>query len=218
MDIDAREGAGAGKSITELPALVRFENASLGYNSAAVLHDVSVKIYAGELVGLVGPNGSGKTTLFRTILGLLAPLGGVLTRGCPLANFGYVPQSATLDPQFPLSAAEIVEMGAYGRVPPFKFMPAGRKGQSRPVTRAGRHGTDSTQVVFCPFRRAKTTRADRPGAYGRPEDHGARRAVIGRRRRVPTKHYRTVDPADPRKGFGGVFFQPRSGDGSASRR
>jgi len=130
IDIDAREGAGAGNSITELPALVTLENASLGYNSAAVLRDVSVKIYASELVGLVGPNGSGKTTLFRTTLGLLAPLGVVLTRGCPLANFGYVPQSATLDPQFPLSAAEIVEMGAYGRVPPFKLMPAGEKAKA----------------------------------------------------------------------------------------
>ena len=130
MEIDARESAGADKSITKLAALVALENASLGYHSAPVLHDVSVKIYAGELVGLVGPNGSGKTTLFRTILGLLAPLDGVLARGCPLANFGYVPQSATLDPQFPLSAAEIVEMGAYGRVHPFKFLPAGEKAKA----------------------------------------------------------------------------------------
>ena len=83
MEIDARESAGAEKSITKLATLVALENASLGYDSAPVLHDVSVKIYAGELVGLVGPNGSGKTTLFRTILGLLAPLDGVLARGCP---------------------------------------------------------------------------------------------------------------------------------------
>ncbi len=129
-EIDARESAVAVNPITKLAALVALENASLGYDSTPVLHDVCVKIYAGELVGLVGPNGSGKTTLLRTILGLLQPLGGVLARGCPLANFGYVPQSATLDPQFPLSAAEIVEMGAYGRVHPFKFLPAGEKAKA----------------------------------------------------------------------------------------
>ena len=81
IDIDAREGAGAGNSITKLPALVSLENASLGYNSAPVLRDVSVKIHAGELVGLVGPNGSGKTTLFRTMLG---PFGAV--GRCPFAR------------------------------------------------------------------------------------------------------------------------------------
>lgn len=128
--IDGREDAAAGSLITKLSALVTLQNASLGYNSSPVLRDVSVTIYGGELVGLVGPNGSGKTTLFRTILGFLAPLGGVVARGCALANFGYVPQSASLDPQFPLSAAEIVEMGAYGRVHPFKFLPSGEKAKA----------------------------------------------------------------------------------------
>jgi ABC-type Mn2+/Zn2+ transport system ATPase subunit len=99
------------------------DNISLGYNSSAVLTDVNLAIYPGNLVGLAGPNGSGKTTLFRTMLGLLAPLSGTLVRNCPLAKFGYVPQSAALDPQFPLSVLEIVEMGAYGRVKSFQIFP-----------------------------------------------------------------------------------------------
>jgi ABC-type Mn2+/Zn2+ transport system ATPase subunit len=104
--------------------LIVMDNISLGYNSAAVLTGVSLAIYPGNLVGLAGPNGSGKTTLFRTLLGLLAPLSGTLVRNCPLAKFGYVPQSAALDPQFPLSVLEIVEMGAYGRVRSFEIFPA----------------------------------------------------------------------------------------------
>jgi ABC-type Mn2+/Zn2+ transport system ATPase subunit len=107
--------------------LVSLRSVSLGYNSAPVLQGVDLAIYPGNLVGLAGPNGSGKTTLFRTILGLLAPLSGALSRGCPLANFGYVPQSAALDPQFPLSAGEIVEMGAYGRVYSFRIFPTVEK-------------------------------------------------------------------------------------------
>jgi ABC-type Mn2+/Zn2+ transport system ATPase subunit len=127
QDIDEITSASARGSITEPLSLVSLENVSLGYDSAAVLQDVNLAIDPGELVGLAGPNGSGKTTLFRTILGLLPPLGGTLSRSCPLANFGYVPQSAALDSQFPLSAAEIVEMGAYGRVRSFKVFPKEEK-------------------------------------------------------------------------------------------
>jgi ABC-type Mn2+/Zn2+ transport system ATPase subunit len=103
--------------------LIVMDNISLGYNSGPVLTEVNLAIYPGNLVGLAGPNGSGKTTLFRTMLGLLAPLSGTLVRNCPLAKFGYVPQSAALDPQFPLSVLEIVEMGAYGRVKSFQIFP-----------------------------------------------------------------------------------------------
>ncbi len=51
-------------------------------------------------------------------------LGGTLSRYCPLAEFGYVPQSAALDPHFPLSVREIVEMGAYGRVRSLSIFPS----------------------------------------------------------------------------------------------
>ena len=106
-----------------LVPLIVMDNISLGYNSGPVLTEVNLAIYPGNLVGLAGPNGSGKTTLFRTMLGLLAPLSGTLVRNCPLTKFGYVPQSAALDPQFPLSVLEIVEMGAYGRVKSFQIFP-----------------------------------------------------------------------------------------------
>jgi ABC-type Mn2+/Zn2+ transport system ATPase subunit len=108
---------------------------SLGYNSTPVVKDVNLAIYPGSLIGLAGPNGSGKTTLFRTILGLLPPVSGTLSRSCPLSNFGYVPQSAALDPQFPLSASEVVEMGAYGRVRPYQFIPAREKERVKEILR-----------------------------------------------------------------------------------
>jgi len=126
-DVDAIKSARGGDSAEESLPLVSLENVSLGYDSTPVVKDVNLAIYPGSLIGLAGPNGSGKTTLFRTILGLLPPIGGTLSRNCPLSNFGYVPQSAALDPQFPLSASEVVEMGAYGRVRPYQFLPAMEK-------------------------------------------------------------------------------------------
>src|SRR5213593_3957565 len=126
-DVDEIKTTRESDSVDESLPLVSLQNVSVGYDSAPVLRGVDLAIFPGSLVGLAGPNGSGKTTLFRAMLGLLPVLGGSLFRNCPLANFGYVPQSAALDPQFPLSAAEIVEMGAYGRVRSYQIFPKEEK-------------------------------------------------------------------------------------------
>ena len=126
-DVDEIKTTRESDSVDESLPLVSLQNVSVGYDSAPVLRGVDLAIFPGSLVGLAGPNGSGKTTLFRAMLALLPVFGGSLFRNCPLANFGYVPQSAALDPQFPLSAAEIVEMGAYGRVRSYQIFPKEEK-------------------------------------------------------------------------------------------
>jgi len=133
QDVDEIKTTRESDSVDESLPLVSLQNVSVGYDSAPVLQDINLAIFPGSLVGLAGPNGSGKTTLFRAILGLLPILAGSLSRNCPLANFGYVPQSAALDPQFPLSAAEIVEMGAYGRVRSYQVFPKKEKQQAGEV-------------------------------------------------------------------------------------
>jgi ABC-type Mn2+/Zn2+ transport system ATPase subunit len=106
--------------VTELLPLVSIRNASLGYQDATILHDVELVIQPGDFIAIAGPNGSGKTTLFRTILGFLPVLEGSLTRGCSFSEFGYVPQSAALDASFPVTVEGVVEMGAYGRLKPYR--------------------------------------------------------------------------------------------------
>jgi lipopolysaccharide export system ATP-binding protein len=46
------------------------------YKSRTVVHDVSLEVQSGEVVGLLGPNGAGKTTCFYMIVGLLRLDGG----------------------------------------------------------------------------------------------------------------------------------------------
>src|ERR671929_120076 len=41
------------------------------YKSRTVVHDVSLDVASGEVVGLLGPNGAGKTTCFYMIVGLI---------------------------------------------------------------------------------------------------------------------------------------------------
>jgi ABC-type Mn2+/Zn2+ transport system ATPase subunit len=132
QDIDEIKSARERDSAAPLP-LVSLRDVALGYDTRPVVDGVNLAIFSGSLIGLAGPNGSGKTTLFRSILGLLPVLGGSLSRDCPLSNFGYVPQSAALDPQFPLSVSEVVEMGAYGRVRSYQFLPLREKKRIREV-------------------------------------------------------------------------------------
>src|SRR5690606_32310846 len=51
-------------------------NRNKRYNKPTVVHDVSLEVSSGEVVGLLGPNGAGKTTCFYMIVGLVAVNGG----------------------------------------------------------------------------------------------------------------------------------------------
>ena len=51
--------------------LLDVENLSAWYGESHVLHGVDFKIYAGEVVTLLGRNGSGKTTTLRSLMGIL---------------------------------------------------------------------------------------------------------------------------------------------------
>jgi energy-coupling factor transporter ATP-binding protein EcfA2 len=58
------------------------ESAQLAFaypGHAPVLRDLSLRLHAGEVVGLIGCNGAGKTTLFKLLCGLLRPSHGRLT-------------------------------------------------------------------------------------------------------------------------------------------
>ena len=113
--------------------MVSLRQANLGYEDSTVLENVDLELHSGDLIAIAGPNGSGKTTLFRSILGFLPVLSGVLTRNCVLSEFGYVPQSTALDSTFPITAREVVEMGGYGRLRPYQGLPAGERNRLEKV-------------------------------------------------------------------------------------
>jgi lipopolysaccharide export system ATP-binding protein len=51
------------------------------YRGRAVVHDVSIEVGPGEIVGLLGPNGAGKTTTFYMVVGLTSPDAGKVFLG-----------------------------------------------------------------------------------------------------------------------------------------
>jgi ABC-2 type transport system ATP-binding protein len=55
---------------------VRAEHLTKQFGDFTAVDDVSFEVYAGEVVGYLGPNGSGKTTTMRMLLGLITPTAG----------------------------------------------------------------------------------------------------------------------------------------------
>src|SRR5512142_1949911 len=77
------------------------------YRKRTVVHDVSLSLESGEVVGLLGPNGAGKTTTFYMIVGLVAADGGdIFIDGQNVTHLpihrraqlglGYLPQEASI--------------------------------------------------------------------------------------------------------------------------
>jgi zinc/manganese transport system ATP-binding protein len=101
-----------------VPPVVEFRGFSGGYGNSTVLHDIDLRIHAGDFVGLVGPSGAGKTTLLRAILGGVdIHAGEVLIDGEPAGNgtrAGYVPQLEAIDWNFPVTVEQVVLMGRAG--------------------------------------------------------------------------------------------------------
>ncbi|MDR3413708.1 MAG: LPS export ABC transporter ATP-binding protein [Formivibrio sp.] len=86
---------------------LKAEHLNKRYRKRTVVHDVSLEIASGEVVGLLGPNGAGKTTSFYMILGLVRldggciELDGVDITRLPIhqrarLGLGYLPQEASI--------------------------------------------------------------------------------------------------------------------------
>jgi lipopolysaccharide export system ATP-binding protein len=77
------------------------------YDRRAVLHDVSLDVHRGEVVGLLGPNGAGKTTCFYSVMGLVKPDSGRIFLDSQditdlpmyrraILGLGYLPQETSI--------------------------------------------------------------------------------------------------------------------------
>lgn len=109
----------------EMEYVVEVEDMTVAYHIKPVLWDIDLKIPKGVLMAIVGPNGAGKSTLIKAMLDLIEPVSGkVLFNGRTYKeerkHIGYVPQSESVDWDFPASVLDIVMMGRYGKLGWFK--------------------------------------------------------------------------------------------------
>ena len=130
------------------------EELTLGYDRP-ILTGLSFEVNAGDYLFILGENGAGKSTLMKTVLGLIPPLAGKITRGEGLSagKIGYLPQQTRAQRDFPASVREVVQSGCLGRRRGLRAL--FRRGKSPGGTGYGTHGHHSAGGPVL------------PGAFGR---------------------------------------------------
>lgn len=100
---------------------VKVEDLTIAYYSKPVVWDVDLNIKKGKLTAILGPNGAGKSTLLKAMLNLIPISSGKISFfGKPYKEFrkniSYVPQSESVDWDFPTDVLDVVMMGTYGKL------------------------------------------------------------------------------------------------------
>ncbi len=89
--------------------LLEVKNLSVEFSGKRkVLDNVSFQVNKAELISLIGLNGTGKSTLLKTIVGLVMPTSGEITKHTE--KIFYIPQKSDLDTSFPLTVKEFCEL------------------------------------------------------------------------------------------------------------
>lgn len=100
---------------------INVEDMTVAYEKKPVLWDVDLNIPKAILLAIVGPNGAGKSTLIKAMLDLIKPISGEVSfNGKTYSEYrkriGYVPQSESVDWDFPTNVLDVVLMGRYGKI------------------------------------------------------------------------------------------------------
>ena len=111
--------------------ILKVDHLSVAYDEQVVLEDISFQIEQGTMTAIVGPNGAGKSTLVKAILGLVPLVEGTIeltvdtksvsayggAKNNSIYNhIAYVPQTSTVDWDYPITVFEVVLMGTYRRL------------------------------------------------------------------------------------------------------
>ena len=101
--------------------LLEIEKLSAYYGMARSLHEVSLKVGQGEIVGIIGANGAGKSTLLDSIAGMTKTTGSIRFDGEEInststaniisAGIGYAPERANLFAY--MSVEDNLKVGGY---------------------------------------------------------------------------------------------------------
>ena len=89
--------------------LIKCENLSVHLRRRQILENISLCVHSGEIVTIIGPNGSGKSTLFKTMIGAVSCVSGVIKKK-PMLRIGYVPQKLHIDEALPITVKRFMNL------------------------------------------------------------------------------------------------------------
>jgi len=120
--------------MTDGPAaapVVELRDAAFGWRGRPAVHGISGGFAPGSMTAVAGPNGAGKSTLIKGIVGLMRPLAGTLRVAAGARRrLAWLPQAADLDRTFPITVLDMVAMGAWRRVGPWRRFGAAETGRA----------------------------------------------------------------------------------------
>ncbi len=101
--------------------VVELDHVNFAYpNGGATVDDLQMRVYPGELVGIVGQNGAGKTTLTKLLNGLLRPasgtvrIAGIDTKGVPTSTIAAHCATLFQNPDRQICKDTVLEEVAFG--------------------------------------------------------------------------------------------------------
>lgn len=132
---------------------IHIENLSVYYGDTPAITNVCFDVNEGEFLGIIGPNGGGKSTLLKAMLGLVPITTGSIQifgqeQGKNKTALGYVPQFATMDRRFPISAEEVALTGRLkpGLSPFMKYSKTDKEMAYQQLKRVGIEGLAKRQI------------------------------------------------------------------------
>jgi len=113
----------------EKQPVVELAHVYVYYQNVLAIEDVSLAVWPGQFLAIIGPNGSGKTTLLKAMLGLIPIVSGEIrlfgrhpqAMGKMRQAIGYVPQITKIDYTFPVTVFNVVMMGLFGQMGLFRW-------------------------------------------------------------------------------------------------
>jgi zinc/manganese transport system ATP-binding protein len=91
------------------------------YGQRLALDGIGGAFVPGSLTAVVGANGAGKTTLLGAIAGTVRLASDTIDRPS-LERIAYLPQLAAMDPEFPLTVAELIVLGGWREFGAFRAL------------------------------------------------------------------------------------------------
>ncbi|MFK0402503.1 zinc ABC transporter ATP-binding protein AztA [Microbacterium sp. NPDC090225] len=104
-------------SPTSIAPAARLSDVHVAFDGVDVVCGVDLHVAPGELAAIAGPNGAGKSTLLEVLAGTRSPRRG--QRAVPGA-VAFVPQRAAIPPRLPVTVRDVVAVGAWGRLGPWR--------------------------------------------------------------------------------------------------